>query len=72
MLSLLVVRRFNFFLLFNYFVLLLLRVALPVIFLNRVITLTGVTHLQVGTGFSFADDAGYARNEADVAENLLK
>lgn len=46
--------------------------ALPVIFLNRVITLTGVTHLQVGTGFSFADDAGYARNEADVAENLLK
>lgn len=25
----------------------------------------------VGTGFSFADDAGYARTEDDVAENLL-
>jgi len=25
----------------------------------------------VGTGFSFADDAGYARNEDQVAENLL-
>jgi len=28
--------------------------------------------VQVGTGFSFADDAGYARTEDDVAENLLR
>ena len=29
-------------------------------------------YVQVGTGFSFADDAGYARTEDDVAENLVK
>lgn len=38
------------------------------------VELTGICtwYLQVGTGFSFADDAGYARTEDDVAENLLK
>jgi len=34
--------------------------------------LTVLVWLQVGTGFSFADDAGYARTEDDVAENLIK
>jgi len=31
-----------------------------------------IMQMQVGTGFSFSDDDGYARTEDDVAENLLK